>query len=149
MSVGLSFQVLISLTKQIEVDGKHLTAPAWYYPNPSAKYVALKDHVAFYASKMEACYVGAEKVAPQEGDFYGGWVTQNISGGKKGMKGGPGTWGYVELPFLPRRSRLIAFTDGNWYIDEMTLVVVGLDFVGCIYMKLRTVPTMASRTESA
>jgi hypothetical protein len=69
-------------------------APAWYYPNPSSKYAALKNHVAFYASKMETCFVGDEQVAPQQGDFYGGWVTSNVSGGKKGMKGGPGTWGW-------------------------------------------------------
>lgn len=34
------------------------------------------------------CRVDGEDVIPQEGDFYGGWKTSDISGGKKGMKGG-------------------------------------------------------------
>ena len=32
-----------------------------------------------------------EKVEPQPGDFYGGWVTNDIEGR---VKGGPGTWGW-------------------------------------------------------
>ena len=32
-----------------------------------------------------------ERVQPQEGDFYGGWVTSELEGR---MKGGPGTWGW-------------------------------------------------------
>jgi len=69
-------------------------AAAWYYPNPNAKYAALANCVAVYASKMEECYVDDELVSAQAGDFYGGWVTSNITGGHKGMKGGPGTWGW-------------------------------------------------------
>lgn len=26
--------------------------------------------------------------------FSGGWMTSDIDGGKKGVKGGPGTWGW-------------------------------------------------------
>jgi len=40
---------------------------------------------------MEACYVGQEKVHPQEGSFYGGWITDDIVGP---FKGGPGTVGW-------------------------------------------------------
>ena len=52
---------------------------------------ANKGYLAFYASKVEACYVGDEQVQAQEGDFYGGWITSNIKGP---FKGGPGTWGW-------------------------------------------------------
>jgi uncharacterized protein (DUF427 family) len=63
----------------------------WSYPNPRPGFEAIKDHIAFYASRMDACYVGDEQVQAQEGDFYGGWVTSNIVGP---FKGGPGTWGW-------------------------------------------------------
>ncbi len=61
---------------------------AWSYQNPSPGYVALKGYLAFYPSRVEACYVNDEKVTPQAGDFYGGWITSDIVGP---FKGGPGT----------------------------------------------------------
>jgi len=64
---------------------------AWYYPSPTPSFRDLKDYVAFYPSKMDACWVGGEKVEAQEGDFYGGWITANIVGP---FKGAPGTWGW-------------------------------------------------------
>lgn len=64
---------------------------AWYYPDPTPPFGDLKRYVAFYPSKMEACFVGGERVRAQEGDFYGGWVTPEIVGP---FKGGPGTWGW-------------------------------------------------------
>lgn len=64
---------------------------AWYYPNPTPAFTAIKDYIAFYPSLMDACYVDGEKVTPQPGGFYGGWITKNIVGP---FKGGPGTWGY-------------------------------------------------------
>ena len=64
---------------------------AWSYPSPNVVYQAIKDHLAFYPSKVSACFVGDEKVLAQEGDFYGGWITSNIVGP---FKGAPGTWGW-------------------------------------------------------
>ena len=63
---------------------------AWSYPEPSRGYEAIRDHVAFYPSLMDACYVDEERVQPQQGDFYGGWITPDIEGP---FKGGPGTKG--------------------------------------------------------
>ncbi|MEL6883471.1 MAG: DUF427 domain-containing protein [Pseudomonadota bacterium] len=63
-------------------------AAAWSYPDPSPRFAELKDHVAFYAGQMDACYVGDVLVTPQPGDFYGGWVTPNLQGQ---IKGAPGT----------------------------------------------------------
>ena len=63
----------------------------WSYPLPSARFAAIADHVAFYASRVDACYVGDERVAPQAGDFYGGWITARIVGP---FKGGDGSWGW-------------------------------------------------------
>lgn len=64
---------------------------AWSYPAPSATYAALKDFLAFYASRVDGCRVGDMDVAAQAGDFYGGWITPNIKGP---FKGGPGTTGW-------------------------------------------------------
>ena len=63
----------------------------WSYPNPSSRFVPLKDHIAFYAGPMDTCTVGGVKVEPQPGQFYGGWITPEIKGP---FKGGPGSWGW-------------------------------------------------------
>ena len=41
--------------------------------------------------KMDACYVDGERVKPQPGGFYGGWITNDIVGP---FKGEPGTEGW-------------------------------------------------------
>ena len=61
---------------------------AWSYPKPTQPFAALKDHVAFYAGAMDACYVDDEPVRPQPGGFYGGWITNDVVGP---FKGEPGT----------------------------------------------------------
>ncbi len=63
----------------------------WSYAAPQPGYEAIKDGIAFYANRVEACYVGDEQVAPQAGDFYGGWITAKIVGP---FKGAPGTQGW-------------------------------------------------------
>jgi uncharacterized protein (DUF427 family) len=62
---------------------------AWTYLEPMAGYEALAGHVAFYASRMDACFVDDERVQAQEGDFYGGWITSDVVGP---FKGGAGTY---------------------------------------------------------
>ena len=64
---------------------------AWQYPWPTAGYEELAGYVAYYPSRMDACYLDDERVQPQEGDFYGGWITSEIEGP---LKGGPGTRGW-------------------------------------------------------
>ncbi len=61
---------------------------AWYYPRPTERFVAIKDHIAFYPSRVDSCFVDGERVVAQEGDFYGGWITSDIAGP---FKGGPGS----------------------------------------------------------
>ncbi len=61
---------------------------AWSYESPSPAYAALTGYLAFYATKVDECWVGEERVAPQPGDFYGGWITANLRGP---FKGAPGT----------------------------------------------------------
>ena len=60
---------------------------AWSYPAPSAAFAGLKDHIAFYAAPFDACYVDGERVTPQSGGFYGGWITSHEAGPFKGVPG--------------------------------------------------------------
>jgi len=64
---------------------------AWFYTSPVSSFAAIKDYIAFYANKVDECWVGEEQVKPQAGNFYGGWITQKIVGP---FKGEPGTWGW-------------------------------------------------------
>jgi uncharacterized protein (DUF427 family) len=75
----------------LEVGGRVVRGAAWYYPDPSRRYEQLRDHVAFYPGRVDACYVDDEQVQAQSGDFYGGWITGDITGP---FKGGPGTTGW-------------------------------------------------------
>ena len=75
----------------VVVNKKEVKNAAWYYPEPTPEFLALKDHVAFYPGLMDACYVNGEKVKAQEGDFYAGWITRNIVGPFKG-EAGTGGW---------------------------------------------------------
>jgi uncharacterized protein (DUF427 family) len=69
----------------------HVRKVAWYDPNPPPSVAAIKNCVAFYAGPMDACIVDGEKVTPQLGRFYGGWITSDIVGP---FKGEPGTTGW-------------------------------------------------------
>lgn len=75
----------------VQIGDQLVKHAAWFYPNPLAPFEALAGCIAFYASKMDACYVDDEVVQSQPGDFYGGWITKNIVGP---FKGDPGTWGW-------------------------------------------------------
>ena len=68
--------------------GKTVPDAGWSYPAPTPGFTAMRDHVAVYAGSMDACFVGDERVSPQPGGVYGGWVTSNLEGP---VKGGPGT----------------------------------------------------------
>ncbi|TFI54800.1 DUF427 domain-containing protein [Mastigocladus laminosus UU774] len=75
----------------IRVGDKEVENAAWFYPNPTPGFASLENHVGFYAQFMDACYVDGEKVQPQPGNFYGGWITSDIVGPFKGI---PGSWGW-------------------------------------------------------
>jgi uncharacterized protein (DUF427 family) len=64
---------------------------AWSYPDPDPAFSPIRDHFAFYAGPMDACFVNGEQVTPQPGRFYGGWITRNIVGP---FKGDPRTEGW-------------------------------------------------------
>jgi len=64
---------------------------AWTYPAPTAGFEQILGYVAVMPGAVDSCTVDGEVVRPQEGGFYGGWVTSRVVGP---FKGGPGTWGW-------------------------------------------------------
>jgi uncharacterized protein (DUF427 family) len=77
-----------SIYYSLNVNGKQLANVAWAYPEPTAGFKQIKDHLAFYAQPMDACLVDGQQVTPQPGGFYGGWITADVVGP---FKGEPGT----------------------------------------------------------
>jgi uncharacterized protein (DUF427 family) len=75
----------------VEVGDRRAEHAAWGYPDPTPRFAEIEDYLAFYPSQMDACYVGDEQAKAQEGDFYGGWITDKIVGP---FKGAAGTWGW-------------------------------------------------------
>lgn len=73
------------------VDGKVSESAAWCYPEPRAGYEAIQHGIAFYPGRVDECTVDGERVTPQAGGFYGGWITSEIVGP---FKGDPGTSGW-------------------------------------------------------
>jgi uncharacterized protein (DUF427 family) len=71
----------------LHLDDKSADRAVWSYPNPIEAYSELAGFFAFYASKMDKCFVGDQLVRPQQGDFYGGWITEDLTGPFKGAPG--------------------------------------------------------------
>jgi uncharacterized protein (DUF427 family) len=64
---------------------------AWSYEHPTPPFAAITGYFAFYAQKVDECWVDDERVLPNPGMFYGGWITSKVVGQ---FKGGPGTMGW-------------------------------------------------------
>lgn len=71
----------------VHLPARRIPEAGWRYERPNSAFGLLAAHVAFYPGKLE-CFVDGERVRPQPGRFYGGWVTDEIVGP---MKGEPGT----------------------------------------------------------
>ena len=72
-------------------DGRRAERAAWTYLDPSPGFEAIRSSIAFYPGLMDECTLDGEIVEPQEGGFYGGWITGDITGP---FKGGAGTRGW-------------------------------------------------------
>jgi len=75
----------------VSIEGHRVPAAGWSYEKPAPPYAELAGAVAFYPGRVDECRVDGELVRPQEGDFYGGWITDDITGP---FKGAPGTLGW-------------------------------------------------------
>lgn len=72
----------------VVVGDRAATRAAWTYPEPTRGFEPIAGHWAFYAQALDECWVDDERVLPNDGNFYGGWVTAQVQGP---VKGAPGT----------------------------------------------------------
>lgn len=70
--------------------GDILEAVAWSYQHPTESFVTIAGFVSFMPGLVE-CRIDGERVRPQPGGFYGGWITDDVVGP---FKGEAGTWGW-------------------------------------------------------
>ncbi|MGX5715025.1 DUF427 domain-containing protein [Arthrobacter sp. MAHUQ-56] len=89
---GSSFCEFKGTARYLTVRGGGVAAEgaAWRYPEPAAGFEALADRVAVYPGRMDYCEVDGERVRAQAGGFYGGWITNRITGPFKGEAGTTG-----------------------------------------------------------
>lgn len=64
----------------IELNNRHSENAAWSYENPTFDFEPIRGYLAVYPGRVDACFVEDEKVTPQKGNFYGGWITTNLTG---------------------------------------------------------------------
>ncbi|MDH4350233.1 MAG: DUF427 domain-containing protein [Gemmatimonadota bacterium] len=75
----------------IRVGDREARDGAWSYEDPTTPFRSLRGWMSFYPGRVDGCWIGEERVTPQPGRFYGGWMTANIVGP---VKGEPGTLGW-------------------------------------------------------
>jgi uncharacterized protein (DUF427 family) len=73
------------------VDGRRVAAVGWSYEQPTTAFEHLAGAIAFYPARVDRATVDGEVVRPQPGQFYGGWITDDVVGP---FKGEPGTLGW-------------------------------------------------------
>jgi uncharacterized protein (DUF427 family) len=71
----------------VGVGDRHVARAAWSYPEPTRRFEAIRDYLAFYPEFMDGCFVDGERVRSQPGSFYGGWITSDLVGPFKGARG--------------------------------------------------------------
>jgi uncharacterized protein (DUF427 family) len=71
----------------VVVGAERVADAGWHYDRPTPGFEALAGWYAFYAQKLDACFVDDEAVAANQGSFYGGWITANVTGPFKGAAG--------------------------------------------------------------
>ena len=57
---------------------------AWSYLEPTQGFEAIRGYIAFYAAKVDACYVDEHRATQQPGGYLGGWITPHVVGPFKG-----------------------------------------------------------------
>jgi uncharacterized protein (DUF427 family) len=70
----------------LKIPQRSLQPIGWSYPNPTPQFEAIAGYFSFYPARLE-CFVDGERVQPQAGEFYGGWITSEIVGPFKGVPG--------------------------------------------------------------
>jgi uncharacterized protein (DUF427 family) len=70
----------------VQVGGRLIERAGWSYEAATGAFAKLAGYLSFYPAHI-ACFVEDERVQPQSGGFYGGWVTKEIVGPFKGTPG--------------------------------------------------------------
>ncbi|MFT5041996.1 MAG: hypothetical protein ACI8TX_002976 [Hyphomicrobiaceae bacterium] len=73
----------------VVANGQRARNGAWSYPEPKPAFASLAGWLSFYPARFD-CRVNGERVRPQPGQFYAGWVTDEIVGPFKGEPGSSG-----------------------------------------------------------
>jgi len=68
----------------VVVGERRLERALWSYPQPTEAFAALAGWFALYPALMDGCWLDGERVEPQPGGFYGGWITSSVQGPFKG-----------------------------------------------------------------
>ena len=68
----------------VVVGDRRIKRAVWSYPRPSERFLELAGWFALYPAQMDGCWVDSEQVIPQQGGFYGGWITSRVRGPFKG-----------------------------------------------------------------
>jgi uncharacterized protein (DUF427 family) len=63
---------------------RRLRRAVWIYPEPTAAFAPLAGWFAVYPALMDGCWIDGERVTPQPGGFYGGWISSKVIGPFKG-----------------------------------------------------------------
>ena len=75
-------------------NGRRSEKAAFAYPDPftdlGAGYEAVAGFIGFFPDRVDAAFLEGERVRPQPGGFYAGWVTDAIKGPIKGVPGSAG-----------------------------------------------------------
>lgn len=66
----------------VRIDGA-----GWSYPCPTPAFAGIAGQIAFYAAPFDEVLIDGERVTPQPGGFYGGWITSHEAGPFKGIPG--------------------------------------------------------------
>ena len=75
----------------LTVGSRRIEDVAWSYDRPLPGFEHIAGYLAFSPGRVDEAWVGDERATPQEGGFYGGWITSRIRGP---FKGAPGTLGW-------------------------------------------------------
>jgi uncharacterized protein (DUF427 family) len=73
----------------VHVADTRVESAAWSYERPFADAVPIAGYVSFHPGRIP-CFVDDERVRPQAGGFYGGWITGDVVGPFKGEAGTQG-----------------------------------------------------------
>jgi uncharacterized protein (DUF427 family) len=67
-------------------DGPDSAPLGWSYADPFPEFAELAGAIAFYPGRVE-CWLDDERVGPQAGGYYGGWISAGLVGPFKGAPG--------------------------------------------------------------